>query len=227
MSTNGLAVRMKFRKFDADQLAEVINSEDYSEMEVQIASEMLAKLEGENEAISQNEEKKTPPKKAKGTKKKTPPKSAQVEEEVGDDEDPTPVSAMKRQNKVTTNIPPEIELTDEEEERLAEAEAEFDERQLNRKTVSKKDNSMKTAAVKKEKQPRTVKRKNLEESIEVPGMVVGSKVTVDGDEGEVTRIYQSGDGKEKCMVKLDSGKIVKKRVTTVQVAENKPIPKKK
>jgi len=85
-------------------------------------------------------------------------------------------------------------------------------------------------SAKADKTPRETKRQNLEESEEIPGLKVGSKVTLKGEDavGEITRLYKSGDGKEKCMVKFGDDKPIKKRVTALELAEDaKPAPAKK
>lgn len=178
MANNALALRMKYRKFTAEQLNGIIENENSSELEVKVAQEFLDKLGGEAEE----------------------------------------------------------QLTPEEEERLAKAEAEYEERQKNRKTPSKSDKSMKEKkSAKADKTPRETKRQNLEESEEIPGMKVGSQVKLKGEDavGEITRLYKSGDGKEKCMVKFGDDKPIKKRVTALELAEEtkaapaKKTPKKK
>lgn len=93
----------------------------------------------------------------------------------------------------------------------------------------------KEKAAKADKTPRETKRQNLEESEEIPGMKVGSQVKLKGEDavGEITRLYKSGDGKEKCMVKFGDDKPIKKRVTALELAEEtkaapaKKTPKKK
>lgn len=118
------------------------------------------------------------------------------------------------------------QLTPEEKARLAKAEKEFDERQKSRKTPSKSDKAMKPATKEKKEKgaPRETKRQNLDESKEVPGLKIGSKVTLQdgGEVGEITRVYVSGDGKEKCMVKFGDNKPIKKRVTAVTLADEAP-----
>lgn len=113
---------------------------------------------------------------------------------------------------------PENKLTPEEEERLDAAEEMFQERQAKRKTPSKSDRSMK----KYEKESKTVreaKRTSLDESTEVTGLKVGSTVKVGDQQGTISRIYKSSDGKEKCMVKVADGKLIKKRVTAVEIVK--------
>lgn len=215
MANNALALRMKYRKFTAEQLNEIIENENSSELEVKVAQEFLDKLGGEAE--------------------EQPAKAAPKKEETADDdpdpEDGSPEAAMKRQNKRNSTYQSEEQLTPEEEERLAKAEAEYEERQKNRKTPSKSDKSMKEKkSAKADKTPRETKRQNLEESEEIPGLKVGSKVTLKGGDavGEITRLYKSGDGKEKCMVKFGDDKPIKKRVTALELAEDaKPAPAKK
>ena len=214
MANNALALRMKYRKFTAEQLNEIIENENSSELEVKVAQEFLDKLGGEAE--------------------EQPAKAAPKKEETADDdpdpEDGSPEAAMKRQNKRNSTYQSEEQLTPEEEERLEKAEAEYEERQKNRKTPSKSDKSMKEKkSAKADKTPRETKRQNLEESEEIPGLKVGSKVTLKGGDavGEITRLYKSGDGKEKCMVKFGDDKPIKKRVTALELAEDaKPAPAK-
>lgn len=230
MASNALALRMKYRKFDAEKLEEIINDENSSELEVKVAQEFLDKLGGET---AQEEE---APKKAPA--KKVAEKKAAKEEaaEDPDPEDGSPEAAMKRQNKRNSTYQSEEQLTPEEEARLAEAEAEYEERQKNRKTPSKSDKGMKKEkATKADKTPRETKRQNLEESEEIPGMKVDSQVKLKGEDavGKITRLYKSGDGKEKCMVKFGDDKPIKKRVTALELAEEtkaapaKKTPKKK
>lgn len=215
MANNALALRMKYRKFTAEQLNEIIENENSSELEVKVAQEFLDKLGGEAE--------------------EQPAKAAPKKEETADDdpdpEDGSPEAAMKRQNKRNSTYQSEEQLTPEEEERLEKAEAEYEERQKNRKTPSKSDKSMKEKkSAKADKTPRETKRQNLEESEEIPGLKVGSKVILKGEDavGEITRLYKSGDGKEKCMVKFGDDKPIKKRVTALELAEDaKPAPAKK
>jgi hypothetical protein len=230
MASNALALRMKYRKFDAEKLEEIINDENSSELEVKVAQEFLDKLGGEAE----EQPAKTAPAK-KSAPKKEDKKAAPKKEETADDdtdpEDGSPEAAMKRQNKRNSTYQSGEQLTPEEEARLAEAEAEYEERQKNRKTPSKSDKGMKKEkAAKADKTPRETKRQNLEESEEIPGMKVGSQVKLKGEDavGEITRLYKSGDGKEKCMVKFSDDKPIKKRVTALELAEDaKPAPAKK
>lgn len=226
MANNALALRMKYRKFSKEQLEEIVNNEESTELEVKIAQEFLEKMGGETE------EKKEVPKKAP---KKAPVKKEE-EKESEEDGDGSPEAAMKRQNKRNSTYQSEEQLTPEEKARLAEAEAEYEERQKNRKTPSKSDKSMKEKkSAKADKTPRETKRQNLEESEEIPGLKVGSKVILKGEDavGEITRLYKSGDGKEKCMVKFGDDKPIKKRVTALELAEEtkaapaKKTPKKK
>lgn len=229
MASNALALRMKYRKFDAEKLEEIINDENSSELEVKVAQEFLDKLGGET-AQEEEASKKVPAKKAD---KKAAPKKAAKEEaaEDPDPEDGSPEVATKRQNKRNSTYQSEEQLTPEEEARLVEAEAEYEERQKNRKTPSKSDKGMKKdKTAKADKTPRETKRQNLEESEEIPGMKIGSKVKLKGEDavGEITRLYKSGDGKEKCMVKFGDDKPIKKRVTALElVEETKAAPEKK
>lgn len=121
--------------------------------------------------------------------------------------------------------------TPEEEARLEKAEKEFDARQKNRKTPSRVDRKMAKEHSNKKDEPRQTKRQNIDESEEMPGMKVGIKVTLkEGtDVGEIVRLYRSGDGKEKCMVKFGDEKPIKKRVTALKLYEEpagKAVPKK-
>lgn len=215
MANNALALRMKYRKFTAEQLNEIIENENSSELEVKVAQEFLDKLGGE----------------AEEQPAKAAPKKKETADDDPDPEDGSPEAAMKRQNKRNSTYQSEEQLTPEEEERLAKAEAEYEERQKNRKTSSKSDKSMKEKkSAKADKTPRETKRQNLEESEEIPGLKVGSKVILKGEDavGEITRLYKSGDGKEKCMVKFGDDKPIKKRVTALELAEDaKPAPAKK
>lgn len=234
MASNALALRMKYRKFDAEKLEEIINDENSSELEVKVAQEFLDKLGGET-AQEEEAPKKAPAKKV--AEKKADKKAAKEETaEDPDPEDGSPEAAMQRQNKRNSTYQSEEQLTPEEEARLAEAEAEYEERQKNRKTPSKSDKGMKKEkAAKADKTPCETKRQNLEESEEIPGMKVGSQVKLKGEDavGEITRLYKSGDGKEKCMVKFGDDKPIKKRVTALELAEEtkaapaKKTPKKK
>lgn len=192
MANNALALRMRYKKLSAEELQAIANDSKSSETEVKIANEFLAKM-----GVTVEEE--------AVTKKATPEKAAksQVVEYESDEQ-----------------------LTPEEKARLAKAEKEFDERQKSRKTPSKSDKAMRpTTKEKKEKgAPRETKRQNLDESKEVPGLKIGSKVTLQdgGEVGEITRVYVSGDGKEKCMVKFGDNKPIKKRVTAVTLADEAP-----
>lgn len=228
MANNALALRMKYRKFSKEQLEEIVNNEESTELEVKIAQEFLEKMGGETK------EKKEAPKKA--PKKAPVKKEEEKESEDEKDGDGSPEAAMKRQNKRNSNYQSEEKLTEEEEARLAAAEKEYDKRQKERKTPSKSDKSMREGSkAGKSEKSRETKRQNLEESTEVPGLKVGSKVTLKGSStvGEVVRLYQSGDGKEKCMVKFGDDKPVKKRATALELAEDtqsapaKKTPKKK
>lgn len=121
--------------------------------------------------------------------------------------------------------------TPEEEARLEKAEKEFDARQKNRKTPSRVDRKMAKEHSNKKDEPRQTKRQNIDESEEMPGMKVGVKVILkEGtDVGEIVRLYRSGDGKEKCMVKFGDEKPIKKRVTALKLYEEpagKAAPKK-
>lgn len=204
MANNALALRMKYKKLSAEELQAIVNDSKSSETEVKIANEFLAKM-----GVSAEAEKPAKPKKAV--------KKAEVEK------DESVEAAAKKQ---VTEFESEEQLTPEEKARLAKAEKEFDERQKNRKTPSKSDKAMKPATKEKKEKgaPRETKRQNLDESAEVPGLKVGSKVTLQdgGEVGEITRVYVSGDGKEKCMVKFGDNKPIKKRVTAVALCDDAP-----
>lgn len=216
---NALATRVKFRKYSAEQLQNVINNEESNEVEIQVATELLEKMGG---APAPKETPAAPAKKEAPKAKKAPAPKKELPA------DKSPEAAAKRQNKKTTEYVSDEQLTPAEQARLDKAEKEFDERQKNRKTPSKSDKTMKEKAPKAE---RATKRENLEESNEVPGLKVGSQVTLkEGSEvGTITRVYLSSDGKEKCMVKFGDAKPIKKRVTAVELAEEakpKAAPKK-
>lgn len=135
-----------------------------------------------------------------------------TEEEAAPKKKVAPKKATKKEEA------PENKLTPEEEERLEAAEEKFQERQSKRKTPSKSDRFMKKAE-KEAKTVREAKRTNLDESTEVPGLKVGSTVKVGDEQGTISRIYKSSDGKEKCMVKVADGKPIKKRVTAVEIVK--------
>lgn len=212
MANTALTVRMKFRKYDAEQLQNVINNEESTETEVKVAKEMLQKL-GVKEEGDQPEKKAPAP---KAVAKKAPKKAEKEEEQ------PEPEASQEEAAKnQVVEYESDENLTPAEKKRLEKAEKEFDERQKNRKTPSKSDKTMKENV---EKTERTSKRENLEESKEVPGMKVGSSVKLKdaGDEvGTIVRLYQSSDGKEKCMVKFGDEKPIKKRVTALELVEEK------
>lgn len=140
--------------------------------------------------------------------------------------EPIKKSVPKKKQEVV-----EKDETPEEEARLEKAEKEFDARQKNRKTPSRVDRKMAKEHSNKKDEPRQTKRQNIDESEEMPGMKVGVKVTLkEGtDVGEIVRLYRSGDGKEKCMVKFGDEKPIKKRVTALKLYEEaagKAAPKK-
>lgn len=217
MANNALALRMRYKKLSAEELQAIANDSKSSETEVKIANEFLAKM-----GVTAEEGVKKVAAKAKKavetkeveeeavTKKATPKKA-------------TPKKAAKSQ---VVEYESDEQLTPEEKARLAKAEKEFDERQKSRKTPSKSDKAMKPATKEKKEKgaPRETKRQNLDESKEVPGLKIGSKVTLQdgGEVGEITRVYVSGDGKEKCMVKFGDNKPIKKRVTAVTLADEAP-----
>lgn len=133
-------------------------------------------------------------------------------------EEDTPKKKIAPKKAAKKEEAPENKLTPEEEERLDAAEEMFQERQAKRKTPSKSDRSMKKAE-KEAKTVREAKRTSLDESTEVPGLKVGSIVKVGDQQGTISRIYKSSDGKEKCMVKVADGKPIKKRVTAVEIVK--------
>ena len=193
-----LRTRMSYRRKSAEELQAIING-DYTDLEKKIAQEILDKMQGESapEADAQ-----------------PVPEAAQEQKEEQAAEKPAPKPAPAKKNDKGL-------LSPEEEQRLAEAEEEFEKRQKARKTPSKTDKSMKKAA--QEKSLRETKRQVLDASNEVPGLKAGSQVRLkDSDDqtvGEVIRLYISSDGKEKCMVKFGDGKPVKKRVTALEIVE--------
>ena len=242
MANNALALRMRYKKLSAEELQAIANDSKSSETEVKIANEFLAKMgvtaeegvkkvaakakkavetkEAEEEAVTK---KATPKKAAKKavTKKATPKKAAKKADAETQEE-----SVEKAAKSQVVEYESDEQLTPEEKARLAKAEKEFDERQKSRKTPSKSDKAMKPATKEKKEKgaPRETKRQNLDESKEVPGLKIGSKVTLQdgGEVGEITRVYVSGDGKEKCMVKFGDNKPIKKRVTAVTLADEAP-----
>lgn len=193
-----LRTRMSYRRKSVEELQAIING-DYTDLEKKIAQEILDKMQGESapEADAQ-----------------LVPEVAQEQEkeQAAEKSAPKPAPAKKNDKGL---------LSPEEEQRLAEAEEEFEKRQKARKTPSKTDKSMKKAA--QEKSLRETKRQVLDASNEVPGLKAGSQVRLKGSDdqtvGEVIRLYISSDGKEKCMVKFGDGKPVKKRVTALEIAE--------
>lgn len=225
MANNALALRMKYRKLEAAELQAIIADENSSELEVKLATEFLEKMgDAAGKGVAKVAAKKTPKEKeekevvaAKKPAKKAPKKEAEKSEK-----EETVEKAAKSQ---VTEFESEEELTAEEKERLEKAEKEFEERQKSRKTPSKSDKAMKPATKEKKEKavgaPRETKRQNLEESSEVPGLKIGSNVTLKegGEVGEIVRVYVSGDGKEKCMVKFGENKPIKKRVTAVTLCE--------
>ena len=226
MANNALALRMRYKKLSAEELQAIANDSKSSETEVKIANEFLAKM-----GVTAEEGVKKVAAKAKKavetkeveeeavTKKATPKKAAKKAEEEAK-------RAKKAAKSQVVEYESDEQLTPEEKARLAKAEKEFDERQKSRKTPSKSDKAMKPATKEKKEKgaPRETKRQNLDESKEVPGLKIGSKVTLQdgGEVGEITRVYVSGDGKEKCMVKFGDNKPIKKRVTAVTLADEAP-----
>lgn len=197
-----LRTRMSYRRKSAEELQAIING-DYTDLEKKIAQEILDKMQGESapEADAQP---------VPDTTQEAA--SEQEKEQAAGKPAPKPAPAKKNDRGL---------LSPEEEQRLAEAEEEFEKRQKARKTPSKTDKSMKKAA--QEKSLRETKRQVLDASNEVPGLKAGSQVRLKGSDdqtvGEVIRLYISSDGKEKCMVKFGDGKPVKKRVTALEIVE--------
>lgn len=212
MANNALALRMRYKKLSAEELQAIANDSKSSETEVKIANEFLAKMGVTAEEVA----------KKVAAKAKKAVETKEVEEEAVTKK-ATPKKAAKSQ---VVEYESDEQLTPEEKARLAKAEKEFDERQKSRKTPSKSDKAMKPATKEKKEKgaPRETKRQNLDESKEVPGLKIGSKVTLQdgGEVGEITRVYVSGDGKEKCMVKFGDNKPIKKRVTAVTLADEAP-----
>lgn len=193
---------MSYRRKSAEELQAIVNG-DYTDLEKKIAQEILDKMQGES---AQETEAQSAPDTTQESA------SGQEKEQAAEKSAPKPAPAKKNDKGL---------LSPEEEQRLAEAEEEFDKRQKARKTPSKTDKSMKKAA--QEKSLRETKRQVLDASNEVPGLKAGSQVRLKGSDdqtvGEVIRLYISSDGKEKCMVKFGDGKPVKKRVTALEIAE--------
>lgn len=227
MSSKEISLRMKFRKMSTEDLQAVL-ANDPSELEAKLAKEFLEKngTADAAPAAPENEPEKESPKKA--APKKAAPKAKKKVEPV---DEPAPKNPEKEEEAPEQEAEPEVKehpmLTDEEEKLLSEAEKEFAVRQANRKTPSKTDRGMKEQALREKAQSES-KRENLEESTEVPGLKVGSEVMLKGDAAEgtgaeaigvITRVYRSGDGKEKCMVKFGDEKPIKKRVTAVTIVQ--------
>lgn len=212
MANNALALRMRYKKLSAEELQAIANDSKSSETEVKIANEFLAKM-----GVTAEE----------GVKKVAAKAKKAVETKEAEEEAVTKKATPKKAAKSqVVEYESDEQLTPEEKARLAKAEKEFDERQKSRKTPSKSDKAMKPATKEKKEKgaPRETKRQNLDESKEVPGLKIGSKVTLQdgGEVGEITRVYVSGDGKEKCMVKFGDNKPIKKRVTAVTLAYEAP-----
>lgn len=197
-----LRTRMSYRRKSAEELQAIVNG-DYTDLEKKIAQEILDKIQGESAP-------ETDAQPAPDTAQEAAPE--QKEEQAAEKPAPKPAPAKKNDKGL---------LSPEEEQRLAEAEEEFDKRQKARKTPSKTDKSMKKAA--QEKSLRETKRQVLDASNEVSGLKAGSQVRLKGSDdqtvGEVIRLYISSDGKEKCMVKFGDGKPVKKRVTALEIVD--------
>lgn len=226
MSSKEISLRMKFRKMSNEELQAVL-ANDPSELEAKLSKEFLEKNGAADEAPVAPE---AEPEK-ESTKKPAPKKAApKAKKQVEPVDEPAPENPTKEEAP-EQEAEPEVKehpmLTDEEEKLLSEAEKEFAVRQANRKTPSKTDRGMKEQALREKAQSES-KRENLEESTEVPGLKVGSEVMLKGDAAEgtgaeaigvITRVYRSGDGKEKCMVKFGDEKPIKKRVTAVTIVQ--------
>lgn len=197
-----LSIRMKYRKKTAQELQAIIDG-DYNDLEKKIASEQLAKITGSTAPAPVAE-----PEPQTETEQAPAPA-----EEVKEEPKPKPAPKKKKNGEPL--------LSPEEEERLSEAEAEFNERQAARKTPSKSGMSEKKTKVtkKEEKSLRETKRQTIDASDEVEGLKIGSKVKIEGDETEytVTKLYRSSDGKEKCLISAGEGKPMKKRVTSLKL----------
>jgi hypothetical protein len=223
MAVNALTVRMKFRNYDEKKLLTVVNNPDSTEVEVKVATDLLKK-----KGVDLSEQAAEP------IKKSVPKKKQEVVEKAEKAPKKKAADKKKATSEVETDGEVETEndqLTPEEEARLEKAEKEFDARQKNRKTPSRVDRKMAKEHSNKKDEPRQTKRQNIDESEEMPGMKVGVKVTLkEGtDVGEIVRLYRSGDGKEKCMVKFGDEKPIKKRVTALKLYEEaagKAAPKK-
>ena len=235
MAVNALTVRMKFRNYDEKKLLTVVNNPDSTEVEGKVATDLLKKKGVDlSEQASEPIKKSVPKKKQEVVEEgETPEEEARLEKA---EKAPKKKAADKKKatSEVETGGEAETEndqLTPEEEARLEKAEKEFDARQKNRKTPSRVDRKMAKEHSNKKDEPRQTKRQNIDESEEMPGMKVGVKVTLkEGtDVGEIVRLYRSGDGKEKCMVKFGDEKPIKKRVTALKLYEEpagKAAPKK-
>ena len=235
MAVNALTVRMKFRNYDEKKLLTVVNNPDSTEVEVKVATDLLKKKGVDlSEQASEPIKKSVPKKKQEVVEEgETPEEEARLEKA---EKAPKKKAADKKKatSEVETGGEAETEndpLTPEEEARLEKAEKEFDARQKNRKTPSRVDRKMAKEHSNKKDEPRQTKRQNIDESEEMPGMKVGVKVILkEGtDVGEIVRLYRSGDGKEKCMVKFGDEKPIKKRVTALKLYEEpagKAAPKK-
>lgn len=201
MGKLSIALQVKYKRMKKEELEAALNNPETPEEEKELAQKYLDKLAENTEEVSEaSKELETP-------KEKTTSNQESVDEE-------KPKKPMKKAVKK------EPLLSEEDAERLEQAEKDFDERQKNRKSNSKKEKPLrKEKADKPEKEPRETKRQNLEESVEKPGLKVGSEVTLKGAEekGVVTRLYVSGDGKEKCMVKFGDEKPIKKRVSALEL----------
>lgn len=214
-----------------EDLQAVLANDEASELEKKLAQEFLDKNgaapaeKKEDPAINDKEVEEAAKDIFKETAKKKPaPKKATKKEPVEEAAPQNPEPEAPAEQPAPKEHPM---LTDKEEELLSQAEKEFAERQANRKTPSKTDRAMKEQAIREKAQSES-KRENLTESTEVPGLKVGTEVMLKGDAAEgtgaeaigvITRVYRSGDGKEKCMVKFGDEKPIKKRVTAVTIVQ--------
>lgn len=225
MSSKEISLRMKFRKMSNEGLQAVLANDEASELEKKLAQEFLDKNgaapveKKEDTAINDKEVEEAAKDIFKETAKKKPaPKKATKKEPVEETLPQNPEPEASAEQPAPKEHPA---LTDKEEELLSQAEKEFAERQANRKTPSKTDRAMKEQVIREKAQSES-KRENLTESAEVLGLKVGTEVTIGGETdkvGVITRVYRSGDGKEKCMVKFGDEKPIKKRVTAVTIVQ--------
>lgn len=200
-----LSIRMRLRNKPVDELTLIVNG-DYTDLEKKIAGEFLSK-----HAASLGEPAETP----------TPePVKVEPQEAVPTSDAPVADAAPRPVPKRKNGKPL---LSPEEEERLNEAEADFDKRQAARKTPSRSGMPAKKSSTGKDKSLRETKRQAIDASEEVKGLKVGSKVCVPpatSDVYTVVKLYRSSDGKEKCLIQKEGEKPLKKRVTSIQLVED-------